>query len=179
MGRSLSWSRPFTTLSRSRPLLSRGMPDCRRATGLLRRVSFANTPTNVMGKLSRAKSSLLAESVMTWPAPGTRWTAHREGRQSNAKRFLAMHPHSIFQPSHAPALLHPVWGSEAAIMSDYNIGPDEIDVDALGNESFDASSEPPHPDRKSTRLNSSHVAISYAVFCLKKKRTAGEYGLRA
>src|SRR5690625_6684051 len=26
-----------------------------------------------------------------------------------------------------------------------------------------------HPDRKSTRLNSSHVAISYAVFCLKKK----------
>src|SRR5690625_6563961 len=27
-------------------------------------------------------------------------------------------------------------------------------------------------DRKSTRLNSSHVAISYAVFCLKKKRTA-------
>src|SRR5690625_3767853 len=26
------------------------------------------------------------------------------------------------------------------------------------------------PDRKSTRLNSSHVAISYAVFCLKKKK---------
>src|SRR5689334_24708967 len=27
-------------------------------------------------------------------------------------------------------------------------------------------------DRKSTRLNSSHSSISYAVFCLKKKRTA-------
>src|SRR3989442_2789692 len=27
----------------------------------------------------------------------------------------------------------------------------------------------PRPDRKSTRLNSSHVRISYAVFCLKKK----------
>src|SRR5690349_24242925 len=27
----------------------------------------------------------------------------------------------------------------------------------------------PRPDRKSTRLNSSHVEISYAVFCLKKK----------
>src|ERR1022692_3005712 len=25
-----------------------------------------------------------------------------------------------------------------------------------------------HPDRKSTRLNSSHLVISYAVFCLKK-----------
>src|SRR2546430_11933002 len=28
-----------------------------------------------------------------------------------------------------------------------------------------------HPDRKSTRLNSSHSQISYAVFCLKKKTT--------
>src|SRR5205809_6131960 len=27
-----------------------------------------------------------------------------------------------------------------------------------------------HPDRKSTRLNSSHGYISYAVFCLKKKK---------
>src|SRR5436309_8751142 len=27
-----------------------------------------------------------------------------------------------------------------------------------------------NPDRKSTRLNSSHVKISYAVFCLKKKK---------
>src|SRR5437773_8277545 len=27
-----------------------------------------------------------------------------------------------------------------------------------------------HLDRKSTRLNSSHITISYAVFCLKKKK---------
>src|SRR5256885_11929908 len=27
------------------------------------------------------------------------------------------------------------------------------------------------PDRKSTRLNSSHLVISYAVFCLKKKKS--------
>src|SRR5690625_2596451 len=33
-------------------------------------------------------------------------------------------------------------------------------------------SKNPMEDRKSTRLNSSHVAISYAVFCLKKKRYA-------
>src|SRR5207253_11471103 len=32
-----------------------------------------------------------------------------------------------------------------------------------GNQSHEGQ-----PDRKSTRLNSSHVAISYAVFCLKK-----------
>src|SRR5699024_11645682 len=32
-------------------------------------------------------------------------------------------------------------------------------------------------DRKSTRLNSSHVSISYAVFCLKKKKTEAETAL--
>src|SRR3989454_8370704 len=29
-------------------------------------------------------------------------------------------------------------------------------------------------DRKSTRLNSSHLVISYAVFCLKKKKNSGD-----
>src|SRR2546430_6468486 len=31
------------------------------------------------------------------------------------------------------------------------------------------------PDRKSTRLNSSHSQISYAVFCLKKKKNTTSY----
>src|SRR3712207_6938155 len=35
---------------------------------------------------------------------------------------------------------------------------------AVGSEAYEA-----HQDRKSTRLNSSHANISYAVFCLKKK----------
>src|SRR2546430_9533783 len=34
----------------------------------------------------------------------------------------------------------------------------------------DERSDEPCPDRKSTRLNSSHSQISYAVFCLKKKK---------
>src|SRR5690606_24926883 len=33
-------------------------------------------------------------------------------------------------------------------------------------------------DRKSTRLNSSHVKISYAVFCLKKKRKRAPTGIQ-
>src|SRR5947199_2907194 len=33
-------------------------------------------------------------------------------------------------------------------------------------------------DRKSTRLNSSHLGISYAVFCLKKKTTVVDAGER-
>src|SRR3712207_7007217 len=41
-----------------------------------------------------------------------------------------------------------------------------------GKEVSDRRSEPPaqRQDRKSTRLNSSHANISYAVFCLKKKK---------
>src|SRR3712207_7252184 len=34
-----------------------------------------------------------------------------------------------------------------------------------------------HPDRKSTRLNSSHANISYAVFCLKKKKNNHIYNI--
>src|SRR5947209_16761476 len=39
-------------------------------------------------------------------------------------------------------------------------------------EYLDATTDPAHErqDRKSTRLNSSHANISYAVFCLKKKK---------
>src|SRR6266496_6131481 len=37
---------------------------------------------------------------------------------------------------------------------------------------------PGRADRKSTRLNSSHVEISYAVFCLKKKKkTTQQHGI--
>src|SRR5256885_7234389 len=37
----------------------------------------------------------------------------------------------------------------------------------------------PAGDRKSTRLNSSHLVISYAVFCLKKKRTYNDNSMDA
>src|SRR5947207_9782893 len=46
---------------------------------------------------------------------------------------------------------------------------------ALKNEGVDTIRWPPEMtpvDRKSTRLNSSHTVISYAVFCLKKKNTS-------
>src|SRR5207249_9691987 len=37
-------------------------------------------------------------------------------------------------------------------------------------DSYFETADPSTGDRKSTRLNSSHVSISYAVFCLKKKK---------
>src|SRR5689334_24252108 len=41
---------------------------------------------------------------------------------------------------------------------------------ALDSEIVALGAGPTHLDRKSTRLNSSHSSISYAVFCLKKKK---------
>src|SRR3712207_7719876 len=53
----------------------------------------------------------------------------------------------------------------------------------LGRQARDADGRLPeregqdraHADRKSTRLNSSHANISYAVFCLKKKKKKNKY----
>src|SRR5262245_64394951 len=39
-----------------------------------------------------------------------------------------------------------------------------------GDVAVTALASSPHLDRKITRLNSSHLGISYAVFCLKKKK---------
>src|SRR5947207_11702367 len=48
----------------------------------------------------------------------------------------------------------------------------EVDVDVARDGRCRCADEGPvaHRDRKSTRLNSSHTVISYAVFCLKKKK---------
>src|SRR5260221_9774616 len=43
-------------------------------------------------------------------------------------------------------------------------------TDSANHSQYDPHALHP-PDRKSTRLNSSHTVISYAVFCLKKKKT--------
>src|SRR5437667_7079945 len=53
-----------------------------------------------------------------------------------------------------------------------------IDLDALctGKAIFGLDARMPGIDRKSTRLNSSHITISYAVFCLKKK-SSGPAGI--
>src|SRR3712207_7417734 len=51
---------------------------------------------------------------------------------------------------------------------------DDRDEEAAGDvEGTDEQAE--RADRKSTRLNSSHANISYAVFCLKKKKQLNNY----
>src|SRR5690625_4782443 len=50
----------------------------------------------------------------------------------------------------------------------YSTAVRDLDEKPLSDEEYESLKS---LDRKSTRLNSSHVAISYAVFCLKKKTT--------
>src|SRR5688572_32311701 len=52
-----------------------------------------------------------------------------------------------------------------------DVGDDEGTGDPQGPVRRAALLESEGQDRKSTRLNSSHSQISYAVFCLKKKKT--------
>src|SRR5690625_5667763 len=58
-----------------------------------------------------------------------------------------------------------VESSSSPLISSLNVELGELFADAAFKVSKAAKI-----DRKSTRLNSSHVSISYAVFCLKKKR---------
>src|SRR5437763_7384955 len=57
---------------------------------------------------------------------------------------------------------------------DLRVAMREIDLEPSANEAalrvYDTSGPISRIDRKSTRLNSSHRCISYAVFCLKKKK---------
>src|SRR5690625_2438914 len=69
---------------------------------------------------------------------------HRSARFTRV--FLDAYPHSLNGEQHVVVTPPPVQLRGV------------VDLDSLAGE-----------DRKSTRLNSSHVAISYAVFCLKKK----------
>src|SRR5258707_11210101 len=48
--------------------------------------------------------------------------------------------------------------------------PDSSGVAGSRGQQHRCCQEPPALDRKSTRLNSSHANISYALFCLKKKK---------
>src|SRR5438874_3931790 len=60
---------------------------------------------------------------------------------------------------------------DAARIVEYRLSPLYVSVHATDLTTRRWLLRNPDADRKSTRLNSSHVEISYAVFCLKKKNT--------
>src|SRR3989454_6859700 len=78
------------------------------------------------------------------------------------------------------AELHPLLGSKEGIAHLAMALLDAADVGIVPEPGYAvyeggtrlAGGEPYTADRKSTRLNSSHLVISYAVFCLKKKKSS-------
>src|SRR5690349_22751375 len=75
---------------------------------------------------------------------------------------------TLFEVHEAASIIQEAADEEANIIFGTVIDPkmkDEVKVTVIAT-GFDAATR----DRKSTRLNSSHVEISYAVFCLKKKK---------
>src|SRR5256885_7991215 len=68
---------------------------------------------------------------------------------------------------------HPLAGSHAAVVEWFKgsaLRPFVAPLDEEQKAGFYAAYLQAISDRKSTRLNSSHLVISYAVFCLKKKK---------
>src|SRR5438067_3262453 len=61
----------------------------------------------------------------------------------------------------------------------HTIQGDVADPAQIASLATRVKAEYPRLDRKSTRLNSSHVSISYAVFCLKKKKRSESQRRRA
>src|SRR3712207_7348831 len=74
------------------------------------------------------------------------------------------------RPAWSPSLRKLEWpnGAVAHVFS-------AEDPDSLRGPQFDAAWADELADRKSTRLNSSHANISYAVFCLKKKNSCSSH----
>src|SRR3712207_8295649 len=60
-------------------------------------------------------------------------------------------------------------GANSHLLNDYPLGF-QVTANAGGEVRHRSGGQRRHQDRKSTRLNSSHANISYAVFCLKKKK---------
>src|SRR2546426_6223815 len=64
--------------------------------------------------------------------------------------------------------------SELSVSLSCEVDPTFREYERLCVTAFDAYLGPVVKDRKSTRLNSSHLVISYAVFCLKKKKNSDD-----
>src|SRR3989442_10127554 len=74
-------------------------------------------------------------------------------------------PYTTLFRSRAPAIAFSTMGKNAARKMMYSFC-----VSPIPNHRMLSGIQASGGDRKSTRLNSSHVRISYAVFCLKKKK---------
>src|SRR5690606_26787469 len=116
------------------------------AQGANNGTSWANAFTKLQDALAIACSCSQVNQV--WVAAGTYYPDEGNGQSNNNRS-------SSFYMCNQVA----IYGGFAGTETDINQRDWQQHVTMLSGE-----------DRKSTRLNSSHVKISYAAFCLKKKR---------
>src|SRR2546430_10612042 len=107
-----------------------------------------------------------------WGSPPSPCAAARSGRQSGR----ASPPSTSPSPTPAPSPLRAPSRSPTHLLDSPQskrrlLGLLSL-LGLLGLHANGAGNAPRLRDRKSTRLNSSHSQISYAVFCLKKKKTS-------
>src|SRR5205807_7984496 len=86
--------------------------------------------------------------------------------------FIATHPNAVREWCINTAVVDPATDSVLANSEDGKLYRWNLTSNTFTQQMTltSGAGEAYTPDRKSTRLNSSHLVISYAVFCLKKKR---------
>src|SRR5690606_42165630 len=107
----------------------------------------------------------LAALLFFYASPAPRDLPSFPTRRSSDLRAGTVHAQTLGHDDHPPRLLRDRGGDPHVRhhLGDGSVGGPREPVRGS------CRSRPRTGDRKSTRLNSSHVKISYAVFCLKKK----------
>src|SRR5437870_6607003 len=103
---------------------------------------------------------VMRKFILHWGEMGTRWGVNRTVAQVHALLYLSPEPLNAEEISKALSVARSNVSTSLRELESWGIIKA---VHRLGDR-----------DRKSTRLNSSHVAISYAVFCLKKKNDTND-----
>src|SRR5262245_46437016 len=132
------------------------LPKSRRFAAFLNRYCWEGCPDNTIGE--RTRSGLHFDNVLSAKAMNV-----RQDNPDAVVELLALRFHPRGEGAGAIDLLLAGGGSI------------RLEVEAIDATLRDISEHwparaRPEQDRKSTRLNSSHLGISYAVFCLKKKK---------
>src|SRR5690625_5325413 len=97
-------------------------------------------------------------------APGDLGEGHGRGDLAEGVEVLLGEPRVCGEDDLGPGVTHTLEVDAVGLVEEHR------DLTAQLLELRLDPGKQPVVDRKSTRLNSSHVAISYAVFCLKKKK---------
>src|SRR5437773_9470454 len=101
-------------------------------------------------------SSVAQKFILHWGEMGTRWGINRTVAQIHALLFLSPRPLPAEEIATTLAIARSNVSNSLHELQSWGI----VRVVHVQRK---------RSDRKSTRLNSSHITISYAVFCLKKK----------